>query len=604
MPSNKIDRIREFINIRLYRHKNYVLISMRVLSILVSLLAIGTIIYYHGFPVTPRSEAFTMLVIRLSLSFYVFKYLVKIFYHFHPIDFIKDNWFEGAILMLVLVDGIVSTLLGHSVVRSIFISMGMPNMTIYYSLFIQFYFFVIIAIEVGKASQQIAVFRLGPSALLALSFIFIILAGSGLLMLPEMTVKGIRYIDALFTSTSACCVTGLVSVDTATCFSLKGKTIIMILIQIGGLNIISFATFFATFNKNSAGIRYQSILKDLISSDKLSNTRTLLRKIFLFSIIIELLGALLLFLSWPPEVHFFTTGQKIYFSLFHAVSAFNNAGFALFTDNLYDIMMRHAYYFQLVVAALIFFGGIGFIVLEDMFGLANIRRRRQLKWKRLMVHSRIALNTSLILVALGALVFYLVERKNTIDDYGFFGSLVASIFQSVTCRTAGFNSVDFTKLGQPILIFMMLLMFIGASPGSTGGGIKTTTFAVILRSAWNTIRGRKNLELQKHTVSPETINKSYSIALFSLSLIFISTFVLSITERDIPFLNLLFEEISAFGTVGLSTGITSSVSDAGKMILVMTMYVGRIGTLTLALALTRRVLYSKYRYSEINVLVG
>jgi trk system potassium uptake protein TrkH len=201
-------------------------------------------------------------------------------------------------------------------------------------------------------------------------------------------------------------------------------------------------------------------------------------------------------------------------------------------------------------------------------------------------------------------VFYLVEYDNTIKGYGIYGSVVSSIFQSVTCRTAGYNTVDFTRLGQPILIFMMFLMFVGASPGSTGGGIKTTTFSVILRSAISNIKGRKDVEIVKHTISRDTINRAYSIALFSISLIFISTFLLSITEPDKSFISLLFEEISAFGTVGLSTGITSSLSFAGKSIIILTMYIGRIGTLTLALAITKRIVYSKYRYSEINVLVG
>jgi len=253
---------------------------------------------------------------------------------------------------------------------------------------------------------------------------------------------------------------------------------------------------------------------------------------------------------------------------------------------------------------LIFLGGIGFIVLEDVFALRNIRERRRVKWKRLQVHSRIALYTSGILVFSGAVVFYLVEYNNTISGYGIYGSIVSSIFQSVTCRTAGYNTVDFTQLGQPILIFMMFLMFVGASPGSTGGGIKTTTFSVILRSAISTIKGRKDVEIVKHTISRDTISRAYSIALFSISLIFISTFILAITEPDKSFLDLLFEEISAFGTVGLSTGITSSLSFAGKSIIILTMYIGRIGTLTLALAITKRIVYTKYRYSEINVIVG
>lgn len=573
-------------------------------SILVSLIAITAIIYQHGFPKTPYNLQLTESVIEFSLIFYITKFLIRIFYDFHPVDFIKDNRFEGFLLLLIAIDQIFRLFTGSHLVQQLMIGIGFPGIHTYYNLFIQFYFFLIIAVELGKAGRFIDYIHLGPSGLLALSFIFIILGGTGLLLLPEMTVSGIKPIDALFTSTSACCVTGLVVVDTSMCFTLKGKTIIMFLIQAGGLNIISFATLFATFYRNSAGIKMQSLIKDIVSTDKLSNTRELLRKIFLYSIFIELTGAVLLFITWPNELIFRGIGEKIYFSLFHSVSAFNNAGFALFTDNLYTITVKHAYNLQLVIAALIFLGGIGFIVLEDVFSLKNIRERRKIKWKRLHAHSRIALYTSGILIGAGALVLFLVEYKNTLSGYGVYGSIVSSLFQSVTCRTAGFNTVDISHLGQPIIIFMMFLMFIGASPGSTGGGIKTTTFSVILRSAISTIKGRKNVEIVKHTISSDTISRAYSIALFSISLIFISTFALSITEPDKSFLSLLFEEISAFGTVGLSTGITSSLSFAGKSIIILTMYIGRIGTLTLALAITKRVIFTKYRYSEINVLVG
>jgi potassium uptake TrkH family protein len=604
MLRDSVFRIREFINLRLYKHRAYVINFLHFASIFVSLIAITAIIFQHGFPQTPYSLHFSESIIEFSLIFYVIKFLIRLFYDFHPGVFIRANKLEGYLLLLITIDMLYRVFTGTHIVQQFMQGIGFPGMHTYYNLFVQFYFFLIIVVELGKAGRFIDYIHIGPSGLLALSFIFIIISGTGLLLLPEMTVSGIRPIDALFTSTSACCVTGLVVVDTATCFTLKGKSIIMLLIQVGGLNIISFATLFATFYRNSTGVRMQSLIKDMVSTDKLSNTRLLLRKIFLYSIYIEISGALLLFITWPNELIFKGIGEKIYFSVFHAVSAFNNAGFGLFTDNLYEITVRHAYNLQLVISALIFLGGIGFIVLEDMFGLRNIRERRKFKWKRLQAHSRIALYTSVILIVSGAVIFYLVEYNNSFTGYGIYGSIVSSIFQSVTCRTAGFNTFDFTHLGQPVLIFIMFLMFVGASPGSTGGGIKTTTFSVIIRSAISTIKGRKNVEIVKHTISNATISKAYSIALFSISLIFISTFVLSITEADKNFLSLLFEEISAFGTVGLSTGITSSLSFAGKSIIILTMYIGRIGTLTLALAITKRIVYSKYRYSEINVLVG
>jgi potassium uptake TrkH family protein len=576
MLRDRVFRIREFINIRLYKHRSYVVGALHFASIIVSLIAI----------------------------FYILKFLTRIFYEFHPIDFIKENRFEAILLSLITFDQLVKVFTGANIVQQFMQVIGFPGIHTYYNLFIQFYFSLIIIIELGKAGRFIYYIHIGPSGLLALSFLLLIASGTGLLLLPEMTVSGISQIDAFFTSTSACCVTGLAVVDTPTCFTLKGKTVLMLLMQLGGLNIIAFATLFASFHRNSGGIRMQSLIKDIVSTDKLSDTRGLLRKIFIYSIFIEITGATFLFLTWPNELQFNGLGEKIYFSVFHAVSAFNNAGFALFTNNMYDVSIRHAYNLHLVIATLIFLGGIGFIVLEDIFAMRNIRERRKMKWKRLQAHSRIALYTSGILIVVGAIVFYLVEFRHSISGYGIYGSIVSSLFQSVTCRTAGFNSVDIGQLGQPVIFFMMFLMFIGASPGSTGGGIKTTTFSVLLRSAISTIKGRQNVEIVKHTISNATISKAYSIALFSISLIFISTFFLSVSEPDKDIIDLLFEEISAFGTVGLSTGITASLSDAGKSIIILSMYIGRIGTLTLAMALTKRIVYAKYRYSEINVIVG
>jgi potassium uptake TrkH family protein len=604
MPSTRIDRIREYINIRLYRHKAYVIGTMQILSVFVSLIAVSSIIYYYGFPKTPRSYQINYWIMEGSFIFYFVKFLLKIFYDFHPIEFIKNNVFEALIMLGLLLDGLGLLLFNEHIVILLFNIIGLPRLSEYFIVFVQLYFFVFVAIEVGKASEHLSLIRLGPSALLALSFIALIAGGSGLLFLPEMTINGISYLDALFTSTSACCVTGLTVVDTATCFTLKGQIIIMLLIQLGGINIISFAAFFATFSKSSAGLRYQSLIKEVAATNQLSDTRSMLRRIIFYSLLIEMIGTVLIFINWPSELAFSGSGDKLFFSLFHAISAYNNAGFALFTDNMYDIGVRHAYNIQIIIAGLVFLGGIGIMVIEDIFSLSRIRERARLKWKKLTVHSQAALYTSFALIAAGAIVFYLIERNNTIKEYSYFGAIVTSVFQSITCRTAGFNSVDFSQLGQPVLMFMIFLMFIGASPASAGGGIKTTTFATIVASAYATIRGKKNVEMLRHTVSFELIDKSYSIALFSVSLIFISTFFLSITDGNHAFLNLIFEEVSAFGTVGLSTGITPFLSGTGKLILITTMYVGRIGTLTLALALLRKVSYSNYRYSEISLLIG
>lgn len=604
MSISRINKIREYLNLRIYASKSPALFTIKILTFIVSFIAIGSIIYYYGFEKTATSIYYCQLIIRISFVFYIFRFLFRIFYEFSPVEFIKQNYFEALLMVILIIGGILVEALGVSFYTTDPEFNGVFFVSSLSILIIQLIFFTIFLLDVAKASQRIGLLNMGPSALLALSFIILIFSGAGLLMMPEMTVDhNIRFIDALFTSCSASCVTGLIVVDTATFFTMKGKIIIMILIQLGGLNIITFATYFATFYKSS-GLKYQSLMKDLLSTDKVSENRRLLWDIILFSFIMEAIGAITLFFQWGDSVEFSNLRQKIFFSVFHTVSSFNNAGFALFTDNLYEESVRHLYGLQLTIATLIFFGGLGFSVMHDIFAPKSIMERLKYPWKKLRVNSKLSLYTSLILVFVGALLFYILEYDNTVDQSSVIGSIVSSIFQSVTTRTAGYNTVDFTQLGQPILIIMIMLMFIGASPGSTGGGIKTTTFALLFKSAITTLRGKKHIEIYKSTISYECIDRAYSLLLFAIVLILGSAFLLTITEPDVPFLSLLFEETSAFGTVGLSTGITADLSEAGKYIIITSMFIGRIGPLTLALLLIRRKGSNNYTYPNANVLIG
>jgi trk system potassium uptake protein len=597
-------KIREFINLRIFDSKKTVLTILRGLSLLISILALGGIVYFHGFPKDEQSLRIYWLIINISFSFYVLKFLIRLFYDFRPDNFLKENSFEAIIMLLIVIEGIGQFIFQVDLVTLMFNLFGLGEFAFISNLFVQLYFFLIVGLEAGRASQWLTRSNISPQAMLALSFLILIFSGAFLLMLPEMTVNvKIRFIDALFTSASASCVTGLTIVDTATFFTIKAKVIIMLLIQMGGLNILSFATFFATFYKTSASIKYKSLVKDFLSTEKISDTRSLLRQIFLFSIIFELIGALILFFAWNPGSAM-ETGERSFNALFHSVSAFNNAGFSLFPNNLYEGIIRNAYLFHIIIALLIFFGGIGFMNMT-YFGI-YIKERivKKQKWIHLNVGTRIALYTSLSLILAGMAIFLILEWDHSMHGYSTFQKMVAGFFQSVTTRTAGFNTVDISMLKAPVLIFFIFLMYIGASPGSTGGGIKTTTFALIFKSALATIRGETHVVFFRRTISYNTIGRAYSIALFSLTTIFISTFLLSITEPDKAFLSLLFEEFSAIGTVGLSTGITPNLSDAGKLIITLSMFVGRIGTLSIALLLARRVISTSFEYAETGVVVG
>ncbi|MFN8209020.1 MAG: potassium transporter TrkG [Bacteroidales bacterium] len=595
---------RELIRLRIYDNRHGILNTLRVIGLFVAATSLGAIIYYYGFQKTPQSSHLTKTIVLASLTFYFFKFTVKFLLSLDIREFFKQNWFESMMMGGLLLIWILRMVFGFSP-GHLAEFIGIRYLPSYTILFIQIYFLIIFALELGKGSRFLAELSIGPNQMLTISFLLLIFGGTGLLLLPEMTTAHhIRFIDALFTSTSASCVTGLAVVDTGTYFTLKGQLVILLLIQLGGLNIISFATFFATFYRQNAGVKYQSLMKDMLSVEGLSDTRHILRKIFYFSILIETIGTVFIYFLWGSEVSFASSGQRWYYSIFHAVSAFNNAGFSPYTNGLYELPVRYSYFLHLAVATLIFLGGIGFLAMQDMFSIKNIRDRWTNPWKKLTVNTRIVLYTSLLLILTGSLLFFILERNNSLKDLSFFGTVTTCIFQSVTPRTAGFNTVDFTQLFTPTIIVLMFLMFVGASPGSTGGGIKTTTFAVMAKSAIATITGRKNLEFFKQSIKEEVVGRAYAIVLFSISLIGISSFFLSISDPTFQFEKILFEEISAFGTVGLSTGITPLLSDMGKTILVLSMFIGRIGTLTLALTISRKALYTKYKYASANLLIG
>lgn len=602
MNKEGLDRIRERINVRLFSHKRIVLNMLKVISILVSLFTLGVIIHFYGFPGNETNIRLIINVVTISISFYLLKYFTQVFYDFHPLDFIKRNLAEGIVLAVMLILILFYYFFGFSIVQSISDKLHF-DLQPYVLLSIQIYFLLIVGFEVGKASQHLKLLALGPSALMTLSFIVLIFFGAGLLMLPEMTRGGIRFIDALFTAASASCVTGLTVVDTGTYFTFKGQVVILMLIQLGGINIVSFATFFATFYRTDS-VRYQSVLRDFLSSDKLSDTRNLLRRIIFFSLVIEIVGAVLIYFSWIHQITFSSGFEKVYYSIFHSISAFNNAGFSLYPKNLYESGVNQSFNVHIVIMILIFLGGIGFTTLEDFYSLIWDRKKWRRLGKSIKIGSKIALKTSLWLIVIGAVLFLYAEWENVLSGQVFREKVITALFQSISTRTAGYNTVDMAALTQPVLIAFLFLMFIGASPGSTGGGIKTTTFSVILRTALATIRGKKNVEAYHHTFSFSLIDRAYAIALFSIFLIFTSTLLLSFTEPHVPFLKLIFEEVSAFGTVGLSTGITPFLSDPGKLIITFSMFIGRIGPLTLAVFLSKRIISTKYRYPDVNVMIG
>lgn len=442
--------------------------------------------------------------------------------------------------------------------------------------------------------------RFTPPQILVLGFALIILIGSGLLMLPVSSTDGLPlpFIDALFTATSATCVTGLVVVDTGSHFTMFGQIVIISLIQIGGLGFMSMATLFAFILRKKISLRERLLLQEALNQGSMEGIVRLFRKVLIYSLSIEGIAAVLFTARWSVDLGF---PKGLYYGIWHAVSFFNNAGFDLFgpITGPFSSLTAYADDFitNVVTMALIVLGGIGFIVMSDVMDYR--------KTKRLSLHSKVVLSATSILIVTGALVIFIFEYSNskTLGSLDFGGKILASFFQSVTPRTAGANTLDLASLRQATQFFMIILMFIGASPGSTGGGIKTTTFTMLVGAIVAMVRGKEDIVFFRNRLGKERILKAITLTMFALFLVIFVTMLLSTTE-DHEFLMILYEVTSAFGTVGLTLGLTTKLTAFGKVMIVLTMFAGRLGPLTLAYALQPKAEKELYRYPEGKITIG
>ncbi len=439
--------------------------------------------------------------------------------------------------------------------------------------------------------------RWSPTKVIALSFFVAILVGTVLLWLPWSHAPGqpITLLDALFTATSALCVTGLTVVDTETAWSTFGRVVIMLLVQVGGLGIVTLSTLVALLLGRRVGFQEKLRAATQVSSDQTGGVLGLVRTIFLLSLGFETLGALLLY---PTFAALHGPGTALFYAFFHAISAFNNAGFALYSDNLMGFVTNPVV--TLVIAGLVIFGGLGFIVHLNVW--SHLRQGRRFP---LTLHSRITLLVTGVLLAFGTLMVLGLEWSNpeTLGPLAWPGKLLAAFFQGVTPRTAGFNSLDYGAMREPTLLITMLLMFIGGSPASTAGGIKTVTFFVLVASAWSLVRGRGELSVFRRRVSIATVVKAGSVALLSTAIVMSALFILTLSE-SLPLLYIMFEAFSAFGTVGLSMNATVELTEVGQLVVIVLMYLGRIGPLTFALALVQDPKHDRLKYPDEGVLIG
>ncbi|MHB0884601.1 MAG: TrkH family potassium uptake protein [Bacillota bacterium] len=437
--------------------------------------------------------------------------------------------------------------------------------------------------------------RFSPAQILVFGFAGLILVGAVLLTLPIATRDGagLPFIDALFESTSATCVTGLVVVDTLDTFTTFGQTIILLLIQFGGWGIMTLATLVFLFLGKRISLRERLVMREALNQLTLEGMVRLTRYVILVSLVIEGAGALLLSFRFIPQ---FGLGRGVWMSVFHAISAFCNAGFDLIggfrslTPYVRDPLVT------LTIAGLIIIGGLGFTVVADVY--------HNHRFSRLSLHSKLALSVTGALLLVGTVLVYAFERGQTLRGLPLGTQLLASFFHSVTPRTAGFNTLDVGAMTDSTLIITIILMFIGASPGSTGGGIKTTTFGAIALAVLSVAQGKDEVNVFQRRLSTSVIYRALAIAVISLGLVLVVALALDATQPFRTFLPLLFETTSAFGTVGLTTGVTPTLNPDGKLLVIATMFAGRVGPLTLAVALGQRATRAKFRYPEDKVMVG
>ena len=436
-------------------------------------------------------------------------------------------------------------------------------------------------------------------------FAALIAVGTVLLMLPVSTRSGsIAAVDALFTSTSAVCVTGLIVKDTGADFTPFGQFVILMLIQAGGLGIMTLSTGLMVSIGHRISVAAKLELADDMEVMQVSDYRRLVRNIAVLVIGFEAAGALCLLPSLWARYGFV---RGLWSSVFHSVSAFCNAGFSLYSDSFSTF--RANVWVNVVLWVLIVAGGIGFAV---MWNLWRYARRKQAGPRRLTLHTKMVLVTSTVLLAVGAVMVYTAESRVTLADADWGERVLSSIFQSVTPRTAGFNTLPIGGLSNPMLFVTMLLMFIGASPGSTGGGVKTTTFAVLVMMALSRLRGRESATCARRTLKPALVGRAVTVVLISLAIVAVFAAALLFTEQGGvsheasrgSFLEILFESVSAFGTVGLSMGITPTLTTAGKLLVALLIYIGRLGPLTIVLAIARREGADPLRYPVEDVMIG
>ncbi|MGG0740518.1 TrkH family potassium uptake protein [Niallia taxi] len=450
--------------------------------------------------------------------------------------------------------------------------------------------------KIWREKNLVKVIKFNPAQILSLGFLILIFIGAILLKLPISTHDNhdLSFLDALFEATSAVCVTGLVVVDTGTTFTGFGQIILLFLIQTGGLGFMTIGVIIAIFLGKNVGLKGRLIIQESLNQLSLEGMIRLVKFILIFTLLIEGIGALLLSIRWSSDFDLMTS---IYYGIFHSISAFNNAGFDIMGDFQSITLYAGDFTVIFILSFLLLIGGIGYTVILDIW-LKKFTGK-------LTLHTKLVLWMTIILIIIPTILIFFLEFNNygTLGDLSIKNKLLGSYFHAVVPRTAGFNSLNMSELTLSTQFITMILMFIGGGSGGTAGGIKITTFAIILLAVWNLIRGNDDINIMKRRIPKDLVYRAFAITVYSIVIVLFITFILTITEKA-PLNIILFEVISAFGTAGMSLGLTPDLSPVGKLAISLLMFVGRVGPLTIAFALAKKQNKRPYKYAEEKIMIG
>jgi trk system potassium uptake protein len=587
--------------------------SINWLNFTMGLLVVISFAILFGFEQPPVEADYLQYFHYFAFAYFVSEKVFRFVKSNARLTYLKENWLEIPMLLALIAVSVFCEKLFPSYASNKIVGSALG-----------IYLIIQVVDKVCRFTVQVAATGRNPMRMLVLSFLVLIVGGAAFLMLPTFhnDTEPLGIIDACFTTTSAACVTGLIVKDTGSYFTLRGQIVILILIQLGGLGIVIFGAVIAQLLGKAFSVSESVAMQDLLNAETISRIGRIIVFVFTFTIVIEAVGALCLFGMWNSATGItLSSGERIFYSIFHSISAFCNAGFALFSDSFTRYACAGEIYW--VICPLIIMGGLGFSVIYNFSNLV-VDKLTILLYKfthphevllprhpkRLGLQSKIVLIATLCLLVVGT-VGYLVLMKNHPGQNGlaYEGGckrVMDAAFMSVTSRTAGFNTIDVGRLSGASKMWTIVLMSIGGSPGSTAGGIKTVTLVIVLMTVVATVLGRREVEVFKRSIRFVIIGRALVVVVFYTTALFVAIFALCITERqsDFSMMDISFEAASAMGTVGLSTGITSSLSSAGKLVITAAMLAGRLGPLTLLASFMFNTKPSEYNYPDEAVVVG